>query len=259
MPLVNTPMAPGTRDYVVPLLLRICSVLESCSTVSRLDIRDRVEKILQSHFAFQAPDGPRAQNEYSNSTKSIDLACDLAGLVHHPGVGAVNPPLPRKAPGKAAVANLRSKLDAYSAWMQTKSVSPTPRATHPRPSSIAGFLKPFPKATNTLQKPHPVYGCNKTQHHSYATLAGLNPHPGSVRLPAPKCSRWRSCSPHLSTIKEPDDGHPNGNSVSFPEWSPYRSLESKTVDIMTAIMTSRREKDPLTASQLNPFTASPPM
>ena len=257
MALLKAPRIHGTRNQVTALLLRICSVLESCSTVSRIDIRDRVEKTLQSYSAFQAPDGSRAQSEDYNDTESMDLACVLAGLVHHSGVGAVKPPLPRKAPGKAAVANLRSKLDAYTAWKQTKSVPPVPRSTLPRPSSVAGFFKPLPKAINTLQKPHSVYGYNKTQRHSYATLVSPNPRPGLVQS---QCSptRWLSCSPHLSTIKEPDDDHPNGNPVSFPEWSPYRSLESKMVDVMMSIMTSRRGKDPLTVSQVNPFTATPP-
>jgi len=255
MPLLSASRIPGTRDQVTALRLRICFVLESCSTVSRLEIRDRVETTLKSYSAFKAPDGSHAQNEYYNGTESMDLACVLAGLVHHSGAGAVNTPLPRRAPGKAAVANLRSKLDAYAAWKQMSSVSPAPRSTHPRPSSIAGFLK----ATNTLQRPHSVYGCNKTQRHSYATLTSPNPRLGFVRSPSPKCSptRWLSGSPHLSTIKEPEDDHPNGKPVSFPAWSPYRSLD-KTVGVMMTRTTYRREKDPLTLSQVNPFTASPP-
>jgi hypothetical protein len=260
IPLLNALKISDTRIQVTALLLRICSVLEGCSTVSRLAIRDRVETTLKSYSTIQALDISHIQNGHFGGTESIDLACVLAGLVHHSGVSAVTPPLPCKAPGEAAVANLRSKLDAYVAWKATKGVPPVPRSTHGRPSSVAGFFKPLLKTANTHQRPHSAYGYNKTQRHSYATFAGSDPRVAFVRSPSPKCkpTRWLTCSPQLSTIKEPENDHPNGSTIFFPEWSPYRPLEAKTARVMMSRTTSRREKDPLTASQINPFVASPP-
>jgi len=255
MPLLNTPKVPDTRKQVTALLLRICSVLESCSTVSRLDIRDRVETTLKSYSALQVPAVTHTQNGQLSGTESIDLACVLAGLVHHSGVGAVTPPLPCKAPGEEVVANLRSKLDAFVAWKSAKEVSLVPRSTHSCPSSVAGSFKPFPNTTNTHQRPHSAYGYNKTQRHSYATFAGANHCIAFVRSASPK---WLTGSPRLSTIKEPENDHSNGSNVFFPEWSPYRSLESKTIEVRMIRATSRREKDPLTVSQINPFAASLP-
>lgn len=257
MPLLNGPKIPDNRSQVTALLLRICSVLESCSTVSRLDIHDRVETTLKSYSVLQAPDVSHAQYAYFGSAKSMDLACVLAGLVHQSSVGAVNPPLPRKAPGEAAVANLRRKLDAYLAWKETKEVMPPPRSTHPRSSSVAGISKPSPNTANTQQRPHPAYGYNKAQRHSSVTLTSPNPR---IEFAYPKRSppRRLNCSPHLSTIKEPENDHPNGNSGSFPEWSPYRPPDAKTADIMMRRTIFRRENDPLTASQINSFTARLP-
>jgi len=261
VPLINAPKTLGTRSQVTALLLRICSVLEGCSTVSRLDLRDRVETTLRLYPALQALDVSHEQNEYFTGAESMDLACVLAGLVHHSSVRAVNPPLPCKAPGEAAVANLRSKLDAYLAWKETKTVPLVSRSTHSRPSSVAGFLKPLSKAASTPQRPYSAYGHNNSQRHSIAPFVSPNPRTGFVRSPFPKCSptQWLTFSPHLSTIKEPEDDHPNGLSDFFPEWSPYRHLESKTADATMTETASRREKDPLIASQINRFTASSPM
>lgn len=260
MPLLNASKVSNTRVQVTALLLRICSVLESCSSVSRLDIRDRVEKTLKSYPALQSPDVSHTQDGNFSGTESMDLACVLAGLVHHSGVRAVTPPLPCKAPGDAAVANLRSRIDAYVAWKATKGVSPFSRSTQGRPSSVAGFFKPPLSTTNTHHRPYSAYGYDKTQRHSYATFASSNPGIAFVRSPSPKCSptQWLTCTPRLSTIKEPENNHPNGSTAFFPEWSPYRPLEAKTVGVMMSRTTARREKDPLTTSQINPFTASPP-
>ncbi len=259
MPLLNVLKVSNTRVQVSALLLRICSVLESCSSVSRLDIRDRVEKTLKSYSALQSPDVFHTQDGQLSGTESMDLACVLASLVHHSGVGAVTPPLPCKAPGAAAVANLRRRLDAYVAWKATRGVYLVSRSTHGRPSSVAGFFKPLPNTTNTHQRPYSAYGYEKTQRHSYATFASPNPCITFVRSPSPKCSptQWLTCSPRLSTIKEPENDHPNGGTAFFPEWSPYRPLEAKTAEVTMAKTTARREKDPLAASQINPFTASP--
>ena len=259
MPLLNALKASNTRVQVTALLLRICSVLESCSSVSRLDIRDRVEKTLKSYSALQSPGVSHPHGGQLSGTESMDLACVLAGLVHHSGVGAVTPPLPCKAPGEAAVANLRSRIGAYVAWKATKGVSPFSRSTLGRPSTIAGFFKPLPSTTNTHQRPYSTYGYDKTQRHSYASFASSNPGIAFVRSPSPKCSptQWLTCSPRLSTIKEPENNHPNGSTAFFPEWSPYRPLEARTAGVMMTRTTARREKDPLTASRVNTFTASP--
>lgn len=258
IPLLNAFKISDTRIQTTALLLRICSVLESCSSVSRLDIRDRVEKTLKSYSALPSPDVSHTQDGQLGGTESMDLACVLAGLVHHSGVGAVTPPLPCKAPGAAAVANLRSKLEAYVAWKAAKEVSPVSRSTQGRPSSIAGFFNPSPNTTNTYQRPYSAYGYNKAQRHSYATFVSPNPRVAFVRSPSPKCSPtgWLASSPRLSTIKEPENHRPNGSNVFFPAWSPYRPLDAKTAGVMMTRMTSRREKDPLTTSQINPFTAS---
>jgi hypothetical protein len=258
-PLLNAPKTPITRSQMTALLLRICFILESCSTISRLDIRDRVERTLKSYVSLQAPDASHTQDRYCSGTESIDLACILAGLVHHSGVRAVKPPLPRKAPGKAAVANLRSKLDAYVTWKGSKGASPVPRLTHPRPSSVAGSFTPLPKITVTHQRPHSAYCPSKTQHHSNATFSS----PASiafVRSPSPNRlpTRWTSCSSRLSTIKEPENDRPNGSSVLFPEWSPYQLLESKMTGVVLNETISRREKDPYTLSQVNSPTVNLP-
>ena len=260
MPLLNALKISDTRIQVTALLLRICSVLESCSSVSRLDIRDRVEKTLKSYVALQSPNVSHTQDDQLGGTESMDLACVLAGLVHHSSVGAVTPPLPCKAPGAAAVANLRSKLDTYVAWKATKGASPVSRSTQSRPSSIAGFFSPLPNTTKTHQRPHSAYGYNKSQRHSYATFPRPNPCNALVRSPSPKCSptQWLTPSPRLSTIKEPENDPPNGSNVFFPVWSPYRPLDAKTAEVMMTRMTSGREKDPLMASQINPFAASLP-
>jgi hypothetical protein len=252
MPLLNAIKIPDTRIQVTALLLRICSVLESCSTLSRLDIHDRVETALTSYYALQAPGVPHAQKGPFSGTESIDLACVLAGLVHHSGVRAVTPPLPCKAPGEAVVANLRSKLDAFVSWKATKGVSLGSRSAHGYPSSVAGFFKPLPNTTNTQQRSYLAYGYNKTQRHSCATFPGSS---HGIRPPSPK---WLTCSPRLSTIKEPENNYPNGSAVFFPEWSPYRSPEAKTIEVRMTRTTSRREKVPLTASQIKPFAASLP-
>ena len=252
MPLLNAFKIPYTHSQVTALLLRICSVLESCSTVSRLDIRDRVETTLKLYSALQAPDVSHTQNGQLSGTESMDLACVLAGLVHHSSVRAMTPPLPYKAPGKAVVANLRSKLDAYVAWKATKGVSLVSQSTHGFPSRVAHFFKPLPNTTNTQQRPPSAYGYNKTQRHSYATFVSSNDCIAFVQSPSP---RWLTCSPRLSTIKEPENNPPNGSTVFFPEWSPYRPLEAKTTEIRTV---SRREKNPFTVNQINPFAASLP-
>jgi len=259
MPLLNALKIPDTRGQVTALLLHICSVLESCSTVSRLDIRDRVKTTLKSYSALQAPDVSHTQNGQFRGAESIDLACVLAGLVHHSSVAGVTAPPPREAPGVAAVAKLRSKLDAYVAWKVTKGVSPVPRSIPGRLSIGASFFKSLHNTTNTHQRPQSAYGYNKTQRYSHATITSSNPRIAFVRSPTPRGSptRWLTCSPHLSTIKEPENDHPNGSTVFFPEWSPYRSLEAKTAEFMMKRTSFGGVKDPLTASQINHVAASP--
>jgi hypothetical protein len=256
MPLLKAPGIPDTRKRVTALLLRICSVLESCSTVSRLDLRDRVEATLKLYSARQASDVSHMPNGFFNNAESVDLACVLAGLVHHSGVAAVNRPLPRKAPGEAAVAILRSKLDAYVAWKETKEAPPVAQSTPFRPSNVAGFFMSLPKTTNTHQRPHSTYGYNTTQRRSYATFASSAPLVAFFQSSHKRSlTRRPTCPTHLSPIKEPENDHPNGSPVFFPEWSPYRPPESKTTHVM---MKGTNKRDPLALSLVNSCTASLP-